>query len=234
MKVTLINTQEVKDSLALAGWMGIVSTGKAPEEIQLDELHRIAKNCIDSGHLTVTRPVLFIFRIEGVSRAMSHQFVREEVGVFKVQESQRYVKMDKPDYVTPPSIAKLDGLNSSQYVEHIQSCWRMYKHLVDLGVPAEDARFVIPNAATTKFHVALSFEAMKRIAGKRLCERAQWEIRAVIGEMCRQICEVQPYFKEHFVPQCESLMYCPEKKGCGKMLSKEEARKRLEEVKNVY
>lgn len=218
MRVTLINPDQVAESIKLAGWMGSVSAGI--ENASSEKLIKIGEKCIKSGHLSVTRPCLLIYRIEGISRACSHQFVREEVGVFKVQESQRYVKMDNPDFVLPPSVE-----NNRQAKElfslHMDVAWMTYHKLCEMGIPAEDARFVIPNAATTKIHVALSIEALKRIASKRCCNRAQWEIRHVVEDMVAQAVEACPFLRSELVRKCDTAGYCTEEKCCGYKPTKE-------------
>ena len=56
--------------------------------------------------------VVFWFAIAGVSRSLSHQFVRHRIGISFEQQSQRYVKFkqDKLAYLMPESWsrAKLD------------------------------------------------------------------------------------------------------------------------------
>ena len=221
MKVTLVNKKEVEEMMSKIGWQGCVSAGLDPEKVQEAGMFKIAKTCIESGHLSVTRPALFTFRIEGVSRALSHQFVRENVGVFIVQESQRYVKMEEPDFVIPPSI-EANPSAKKVFVECMNTNWMVYKLLCDMGIPAEDARFAIPNAATTKIHVSLSYEALLRIAGKRCCNRAQWEIRAMVIEMCRQVRELNEYLGSKLVAKCETIGYCTESRCCGKYPTKNE------------
>lgn len=221
MKVTLVNRKEVEEMMQKIGWQGCVSAGIDPDSVNEARLHAIAKSCIESGHLSVTRPALFTFRIEGVSRALSHQFVRENVGVFIVQESQRYVKMDAPDFVIPPSIANDEGA-LTLFKRVMEFNWKAYEMLAEKGIPAEDARFVIPNAATTKIHVSLSYEALLRIAGKRCCNRAQWEIRAMVTEMCEQVKELNEYLGSKLVAKCETVGYCTEQKCCGKYPTKDE------------
>ena len=223
ISITLVNPRDVAASLEKIGWMGSVSSASA------NDLKAIGRTCLESGHFTPSRPVLFEFEIKGVSRVFSHQFVREEVGVYKVQESQKYVKMTEANYVIPPTI-KPDTYAAAAYTKLMNLCWETYHELIASGVTADDARFAIPGAAITKLHVAISLEAMIRIANKRLCRRASWEIREVVAEMVRLICDVEPYYSKFLVPNCEKLLYCPEKKGCGLKPSKNQ----LEEIMWIH
>lgn len=220
MKVTLENKAQVKELLLVAGWQGSVSAGLDPDTLFNEQFEKIGKKCIESGHLSVTRPCLFTFRIEGMSRACSHQFVRENVGVFIVQESQRYVTYRNGiEHVIPPSIGNnLEAYNKFEYLQAISE--QTYKELVDMGIPAEDARFAFTNACATKIHVSMTYEALLRVASKRRCNRAQWEIREIVAEMCKQVREVNEYMGAKLVAQCDVVGYCVEEKCCGKRPTK--------------
>ena len=108
---------------------------------------KLIRHVLDSGHHSVLEHSQFTFFISGVSRALSHQLVRHRVGISFSQQSQRYCKFEKEfDYVIPPSIAKDEELKKKfeSYMSDINS---MYLDLLDHeGVPAEDARMVLPNA----------------------------------------------------------------------------------------
>ena len=220
MKVTLENKAQVKELLLVAGWQGSVSAGLDPDTLFNEQFEKIGKKCIESGHLSVTRPCLFTFRIEGMSRACSHQFVRENVGVFLVQESQRYVKYDeKMEIVVPDSIR--NNKDAYEVFSKTSRAVQMaYVDLLTLGIPAEDARFILTNATATKIHVTLTYEALLRVASKRRCNRAQWEIREIVAEMCEQVREVNEYMGAKLVAQCDVVGYCVEEKCCGKRPTK--------------
>ena len=55
------------------------------------------------GHESPTEHVSFTFAIEGVSRSLLAQITRHRLASYSVQ-SQRYVRLDQFDYVTPPAV----------------------------------------------------------------------------------------------------------------------------------
>ncbi|MFQ5910175.1 MAG: FAD-dependent thymidylate synthase, partial [Thermoplasmata archaeon] len=61
------------------------------------------KRVVRMGHESVIEHVSFTFRIEGVSRAMTHQLVRHRIASYS-QRSQRYVDEGEFAYVTPPNV----------------------------------------------------------------------------------------------------------------------------------
>ncbi len=155
---------------------------------------------------------MFWFGIAGVSRSLSHQFVRHRIGISFEQQSQRYVKFkqDKLAFVLPRIVAARGARRRVRRAAR-QSLGALRRAL-KAGIPAEDARFVLPNAAPTNFHVMVNFAEMLHICDLRLCVRAQWEIRRMVAMMRAEIKRVLPEIAVFLQPKCgENRMgYCDE------------------------
>ncbi len=84
--------------------------------------------------------------------------------------------------------------------------------MLNAGVPAEDARFLIPNAAQTNFKITVNFQSLLHICDLRLCTRAQWEFRKVASLMRAEVNRVAPELARHLQPKCGELRtgYCDE------------------------
>ena len=94
-------------------------------------------------------------------------------------------------YVTPKTIGdKADASNA--YVEFMKQVHGTYKKLVELGVPREDARFVLPNATETEIVVTANFRALREFIEIRKSEKAQWEIRQLAERMLALLMEKAP------------------------------------------
>ena len=170
---------------------------------------------LPEAHQSPLEHVSFTFGIEGVSRAMLAQITRHRIASFSVQ-SQRYVNMDEFGYVIPPSIAaNQDALD--EYEHFMDRADLVYTYLRSSGIPAEDARFVLPNACETRMIVTMNARELMHFFSLRCCKRAQWEIRAVADEMLRLCKEVAPEIFEKAGPGCVRG-HCPE----GKMRCKHE------------
>ena len=167
---------------------------------------------LPEAHQSPLEHVSFTFGIEGVSRAMLAQITRHRVASFSVQ-SQRYVNMDEFGYVIPPSIAaNQDALD--EYEHFMDRADLVYTYLRSSGIPAEDARFVLPNACETRMIVTMNARELMHFFSLRCCKRAQWEIRAVADEMLRLCKEVAPEIFAKAGPGCVRG-HCPEgKMGC--------------------
>ena len=193
------------------------------------------KHAIQSGHESVAEHASFTFAISGVSRALTHQLVRHRIASFS-QQSQRYVNMEDFDYIIPKSmsdkvIAKsIDPITlepkeitlEMEYMNIIEDLHRAYKRLVDAGVPPEDARYILPNACCTNIIVTMNARELRHFFALRCCNRAQWEIRELANKMLELVKPIAPKLFENAGPSCVQLGYCPEKKSCGKCVTKDE------------
>ncbi|BCR06508.1 flavin-dependent thymidylate synthase [Desulfuromonas versatilis] len=178
------------------------------------------------GHLSVLEHACFTFGIEGISRACSHQLVRHRIASYS-QQSQRYVShKERFAAVTPPSIAAQPALRE-RFDSLLDEIHQVYGQLLEAGIPAEDARFVLPNAAETKIVVSMNGRELRHFFALRCCRRAQWEIRAMAVEMLRLARRAAPVLFADAGPGCVAGA-CPEgKMTCGKML---EVRKEFAEL----
>ena len=158
----------------------------------------LVKHLYRNGHHSVFEHIYFTFKIEGISRACSHQLVRHRHCSF-TQRSQRYCSEGGFDVVFPKSIGKADG--RYDYFHLMNDIENVYNDLQELSVPNEDARYVLPNACETSLYLSCNLRELIHIANERLCTRAQWEIRDLVKEM---VALVDPELRFMLVPKCKS------------------------------
>ena len=182
------------------------------EKISRDKIREFIGERLKTGHASPLEQVVFWFAIANVSRSLSHQFVRHRIGISFEQQSQRYVKFkqDKLAFVMPESWERA-GMRE-EFEGLLDKTSDLYARALKAGIPAEDARFVLPNAAPTNFHVMVNFAEMLHICDLRLCVRAQWEIRRMVALMRAEIKRVLPEIAVFLQPKCgENRMgYCDE------------------------
>lgn len=168
---------------------------------------------LPEAHQSPLEHVSFTFGIEGVSRAMLAQITRHRIASFSVQ-SQRYVDMSGGfGYVVPESIEVNEAMKEV-YHDFMNASSECYNLMRSFGIPAEDARFVLPNACETRIIVTMNARELLHFFSLRCCKRAQWEIRAVADEMLRLCKEVAPEIFAKAGPGCVRG-HCPEgKMGC--------------------
>ena len=154
----------------------------------------LVKHLYKNGHHSVFEHIYFTFRIDGISRACSHQLVRHRMCSF-TQRSQRYCSEDGFEYITPPTT---DELSFKWDMNSIQSMYEDYQYI---GVPNEDARYVLPNACATSLYMSCNLRELIHICNERLCSKAQWEIRELVEKMVEL---VEPDLRFMLVPKCKS------------------------------
>ena len=182
------------------------------EKISRERIREFIGERLKTGHGSPLEQIVFWFAIAGVSRSLSHQFVRHRIGISFEQQSQRYVKFkqERLAFVMPDSWERA-GL-AGDYEDLLAKTSELYAKALKAGIAAEDARFVLPNAAPTNFHVMVNFAEMLHICDLRLCVRAQWEIRRMVALMRAEIKRVLPELALSLQPKCgENRMgYCDE------------------------
>ena len=189
------------------------------------------------GHESPIEHASFTFGIEGVSRSLLAQITRHRIASFSVQ-SQRYVKEDQFEFVLPPEIEKIPEAKKI-YLENMARDQEDYDRLTAIlsekykadmiaaGVEEkkaaraaekkaiEDARFVLPNACTTKMIVTMNARSLLNFFSHRCCNRAQWEIREVATEMLRLCLNVAPNLFAQAGPPCLRGKCTEGKMTCG-------------------
>lgn len=212
MLVTLLqHTPDPERTVALAARLCYSSAaiGDLHEKLSHADITEFLAKIMSLGHQSVLEHVSFTFGIEGISRACSHQLVRHRLASYS-QQSQRYVTFKGEDFplVLPESISS-SPRRAEIFNKAVKLAASAYQALVDEGVPAEDARFVLPNAAETKIIVTMNARELLHFFELRCCERAQWEIRAMAIEMLRLVKTTAPVIFSSAGPGCVSGG-CPE------------------------
>jgi len=188
-------------------WADVLE-GRVPS----DSVMRVISHVVSSGHHSTIEHISFTFAISGVSRALSHQLVRHRIGVAFDQQSQRYVKYREPHFVMPPSIEG-DAEARELFESFCRESERVYHALLERGVPAEDARYVFPNAVTTNLVMTVNFRQLIHMAGLRLCTLAQWEIRRLFKLIRKELMAADPFFGRLVTPKCVWKGYCDERRN---------------------
>ena len=220
MKITLITyTPEPEKVIASAAKLCYSPSDikSLMENLTSEKIEEFIKKLMDLGHQSPLEHCTFTFGIEGISRACSHQLVRHRMASYS-QKSQRYVKEGQFEYITPPSI-KENRLDKVVYDDFMKYAQETYNYLVGRGVPAEDARFVLPNATETKIVMTMNIRTLLHFFEERCCERAQWEIRNMANGMLSICKSIAPNLFANAGASCvrgkckEGKMCCGNPKG---------------------
>lgn len=196
------------------------------EKIHAKDQTAFVEKLMAMNHESPLEHACFTFAVEGVSRALLAQITRHRLASFSAQ-SQRFVGVsDELNYIVPPRIKTLGKHYTDVYDQQMKQMHQWYKFWQDAlseaygeGEPAnEDARFVLPNAAETRFMVTMNVRELRHFFSLRMCSRAQWEIRELAYQMWRKCFATAPALFADAGPGCLRGA-CPEgAKSCGKAL----------------
>jgi flavin-dependent thymidylate synthase len=195
------------DPLGHAAAMNCIYSGKVRRslrDVTDEERRQVLEDMQRSALKAPLEAIKMHFMFEGVTRAFTHQLVRQRTAVY-AQESMRFAVKDGSDLpVAGPSIV-VDKYAASQYdadsYEAMSGIWDMavrdigvaYDQLISLGMPAEDARGLLPTNTLTRIHYVTDLRGLLTHSGMRLCTQAQFEWRKVFAGIAEQIANYTTY-----------------------------------------
>lgn len=190
----LSNTPDPERAVAVAARLCYAPVGAAELMEHMDEaaVRKVLKVIMASGHFSALEHASYTFAVDGVSRAMTHQLVRHRLASYN-QQSQRYVSFaEQPEFIVPPDVAA-DADALARFEAACAASFSAYRDLIDAGVSAEDARYLLPNAVETKIVVTMNMRELLHFFELRCCRRAQWEIRELACAMLELVEPTAPY-----------------------------------------
>lgn len=168
------------------------------------EADRLIRHIARSGHLSTLEHLSYTFAVEGLSRAALAQLTRHRVGFSFSVQSQRFVKFgsgDKSggfDYVVPESVAS-DESKLGLFELMMAAMQETYDDLRKQGVPAEDARAVLPQAAACNLTMTVNLRSLLDFYAKRgPSTHAQSEIKSLATQLKEVVIAVEPWTAQFF------------------------------------
>jgi thymidylate synthase (FAD) len=183
MAFTIGVNGETVEQIDAKAMMGCQSK-TAAVDLECDEMKakKMVNQALDLGHLSVLEHTCFTFSVRDVSRACTHQLVRHRLASYSQSSgrSRDWSKLSPSDFIMPSTIP---DSAMSDVLRHYLECVRLYTRLVKLGVPGEDARFVMPTATPQNIVITMNARELLHFFSVRLNKAAQWEIREMAGLM---------------------------------------------------
>jgi thymidylate synthase (FAD) len=210
----------------MSEFVGEVSFERAMEttdgETIEEKMQTLIAHLLDHGHFGPFEHPHATFAIEGVSRSCMAQLTRHRHVSFDVQ-SMRYVAFDDVDpadvregelVVVPPSATDPDWVGRNQqaadldegaaerreelFRETVADAVAAYQELLELGMPPEDARFVLPIGTKVNIVMTLNARMLMHVADMRAAADSQWEIRELTERVLDLAAEWCPRTFEHY------------------------------------
>lgn len=214
MKVTLLDTSErALDILLFTKQTRLDQSPGTLEEIAAWPLDKKMAE-LDYMRDTIQSSwefVDYIFCLEGVSRAFTHQLVRSRHNSF-AQQSQRAVDMSGFEFVWPDGVPEGCGTGAHDYMQSvIDDLKKDYEYLVHDDVdkiPIQAARAILPTNVATNITVKASLRSLADTAKIRLCYRTQGEYQRIFREMRKEVIAVHPWAEPFIRVACAATGVC--------------------------
>lgn len=167
-----------------------------PEGLKLSELEYMANTIPSSWEF-----VDYVFQINNVTRAFTHQFVRTRTGSY-AQQTMRVLAMDGFTYRIPPRY-KLPGNEHllGSYKGAMEQIQKYYDWQIQNGAEIEDARGILPTNIHTNIIAKFNLRTLAEMLQKREGMRTQDEYREVLDKMLSAVLEVHPWAKLFLQPE---------------------------------
>lgn len=185
----LVFTKSTRLNMVMSGWNTI---GDMPEHIIKSELAYMANTIPSSWEF-----VDYVFAVEGVTRACTHQMVRTRTASF-AQQSMRVTDMSGFQYLIP---GKLKAELRDKYIQSMDDIGSDYEFLIKYGAAEEDARGVLPTNILTNIVAKYNLRTMSDLIKSREGGRTQDEYREVVRAMGTEILKVHPWADVFLYPK---------------------------------
>lgn len=176
---------------------------------------------LKSNHGRVLEFPDVVLEISGYSNRVIRELYTHIVGVTRLQESTRYINMEKRfDEYYIPNLIKANPKASKAYCEAMTVVKDVYMELTELGIPREDLGNLVPLGQHTKVVLKINLRALLNMFEVRTCTRAYKEFRELMNEIKKSLAELDVDWEElmadYAKTKCDKLGYCNEKKSCGR------------------
>lgn len=155
-----------------------------------------------------------MFHVENMSRVTMAQITRHRHMSFDIQ-SMRYVNFDDPDIATPKSLTDEEHFTRSDgmvwedneydpddalqiYERAVENAVTAYNEMTEMGVPAEDARYILPLGTQVNVTFSGNLRTLLHVLNMRSKANAQWEIRELTEKVSAHLDDWAPITAEYF------------------------------------
>lgn len=226
MGKVIVQTETTKNPITLMGYESAVCVDANITDTERN--HKRGLDCIQSMHGRVEEfPQVFIELNDYSAKVIRELYTHIAGGPTRLQASTRYIDYEHGfTYVTPHTVEA--NAEAKEVFDNIMKAIQNGMLKLDgLGIPREDSSMVLPMGMTTKIVMRTNLRHLIDMSRQRMCSRAYWEYRELFADILDALREYSPEWKELiddvkvFMPKCDALGYCPEKKSCGRMPGKQ-------------
>jgi thymidylate synthase (FAD) len=181
--------------------MAYIARVSNPDNQNNPNIAKLLKYCLDQGHVSVFEQAHVVMEVE-THLAIATQILRHRSFVFQMF-SQRYMNADKLNSEIPlfelriqdtknrqNSTDTLDESLKEKFLfkieNHFNDCMKLYNEMLEAGIAKECARFILPQATTTRLYFTGNIRSWIFYLIERNKDGVQKEHRQV-AELCKNI-----------------------------------------------
>lgn len=158
-----------------------------------------------------------VFEVWGASRVLTHQLVRSRRAGFHQQSQRSTWYGDRPEVRMPETVWRAGREVRLAWSQAYETAWGAYRAACEVGVPYEDARYILPEGTVNYIQCEYSIREFINVFAYRGCSMFLREMVTVMRKMrevlLAQCPELEPYVKI----SCEKGALCPACKGSGRV-----------------
>lgn len=164
----------------------------------------LIKKVLRSGHKSVIEHAVFSIAFWDVSAFVEQFLIECRLASFTVK-SRRYVDFSSLGYIIP---SELCGESLMHYREYMDLLFGGYKVLLEMGIPKEDARFLLPYSFCSNFYCTLNARELTNLISSIKYGRGKNipELQNLAQQLIEQISDIFPALLPEF--DCASNTTC--------------------------
>lgn len=228
IKVDLLSGSSYKDWVNASMYASLVTWDTTPQipvskmlDLPFEEKEKFLIGMLAKRPISVAlEGAVFTFKLVGVPRAMTHQIVRHRQMSFG-QQSYRVSSCYSDPVREPVSLVERfdhpkdrEDLKNiiylrEEYMAAVKFVRKVYKDLIQAGIPMEQARCIMPMGTCTKIAVTMRLRDMIDYFKGRTGDIAQDEHTYIVCLMAKEMRDKQPEFFSFIkskVPNIEETM----------------------------
>lgn len=166
----------------------------------------LIKKVLRSGHKSVIEHAVFSIAFWDVSAFVEQFLIECRLASFTVK-SRRYVDFSNLGYLIP---SELCGESLTRYNEYMELLFDGYKSLLEMGIPKEDARFLLPYSFCSNFYCTLNARELGNLISSIKYGRGKNipELQELAQQLLNQISDIFPALLSEFDREPDTAWHC--------------------------
>lgn len=209
MRVELLNGNNIQERVRIIATAGLLSRSKGDvfdlyaSRDNYEKNLNIAKKIIGYGHETIIEHDYLVFGIKDVSPIIEQILIGQRLASFTIK-SRREVDFSKVGYYTPDFSYLDNGIQiEDKYKKHMDYLFEEYSKMVDLGIPKEDARFVLPYCYHSNMVMGVDARTLEKLIN--YCLHGKMSVLPEVFELGTRLKEIVNDYVPYLIDKLDNV-----------------------------